>query len=91
MWLRDQLPNDLNHARIIIYGYDTRLEMSESFQTIDDLALAFIVGLKSIGRASPSTKPLLFLAHSLGGIVLKHALMLLAASGSLETFMLDKV
>jgi hypothetical protein len=64
--------------------------MSESFQTIDDIAIAFIHKLKSVNRSSLSAKPLLFLAHSLGGIVLKHALVLLANSENLK-FMLDTV
>jgi hypothetical protein len=39
MWLRDSLPNDLPKTRILVYGYDTRLENSASFQSIDDLGI----------------------------------------------------
>lgn len=39
MWLRDSLPNDLPRTRILVYGYDTRLEDSTSFQSIDDLGI----------------------------------------------------
>jgi hypothetical protein len=42
MWLRDQLPHDLKQIRSILYGYDTKLLMSESFQTVEDLALSLI-------------------------------------------------
>jgi len=91
MWLRDQLPKELQRVRSIIYGYDTRLVMSESFQTIDDLALSFIQRLESIGQSLISAKPLVFLAHSLGGIVLKQALVKMANSTVKEKFMLDYV
>ena len=80
MWLRDRLPHDVPGLRSIIYGYDTSLNKSKSFQTIDDLAMAFVTNLKSIGRAAPSAKRSIILAHSLGGIVLKQALTLLANS-----------
>jgi len=82
MWLRDALPISLKHTRSILYGYDTALTMSESFQTVDDIALSFIGRLKSIGRSLPSTKPVVFIAHSLGGIILKRALLELANSGT---------
>jgi hypothetical protein len=37
MWLRDALPRDVSGARIMIYGYDTNLLSSKSFQTLKDL------------------------------------------------------
>lgn len=91
MWLRDLLPKDLPSIRSIIYGYDTTLLTSESFQTVDDIALSLIVKLRSIGRSSPSAKPSIFLAHSLGGIVLKRALVLLANSGDTERKVLESI
>ena len=65
--------------------------MSESFQTVDDIALSLIVRLRTIGRSSPSAKPSIFLAHSLGGIVLKRALVLLANSGDTERKILESI
>jgi hypothetical protein len=91
MWLRERLPKDLSCTRILIFGYDTTLVMSESFQTIVDIALSFISSLKSIGRSSPSSKPCVFLVHSLGGIVLKQAMVQMAGSGESSRFMLGSV
>lgn len=91
MWLRDQLPNDFKHMRIMTYGYDTSLFDSESLQDIDDLARTLIIHLKGIGRAEVTAKPLILSAHSLGGIIVKRALSYLAASGEAESFMLSKV
>ncbi|KAI9736325.1 MAG: hypothetical protein M1834_001211 [Cirrosporium novae-zelandiae] len=91
MWLRDQLPRDLPQTRNIIYGYDTQLVMSQSFQTINDLAISFIVKLKSSGRSLDSAKPVVLLAHSLGGIILKQALVLLANGTDLERAILHEI
>ncbi|OTA93958.1 hypothetical protein M434DRAFT_395188 [Hypoxylon sp. CO27-5] len=78
MWIRDTLPKSLPHIRPILYGYDTTLVKSQSFQSIFDIALGLISHLKANGWASPTCKPLAFLAHSLGGIVLKQAFVSLA-------------
>jgi hypothetical protein len=91
MWLRDQLPIDIPHMRMIIYGYDTHLVDCQSFQTIDDLALSFYSKLRSITRANAEPKSLVFFAHSLGGIVLKRAIALVANSGQAETNVLSNV
>ncbi|KAI1451810.1 hypothetical protein F4805DRAFT_463413 [Annulohypoxylon moriforme] len=80
MWIRDELPSIMPEARISIYGYDTALVGSKSFQTIQDLAISFIDHMKASGQNLPSAKPLIFLAHSLGGIVLKEVFTILADS-----------
>lgn len=91
VWFRDRLPKDMPAIRPILYGYDTQLVKSESVQTIDDLAISFITRLKSIGRALLSAKPLIIIAHSLGGILLRNALIQMATSGDEETFMLKSI
>jgi hypothetical protein len=91
MWLRDRLPRDFRQVRSIIYGYDTRLIHSHSFQGVEDLALSFLAQLKSIGRGLRSAKPVNFMAHSLGGIVLKNTLLEMANSGDAGEFMLSLV
>lgn len=68
MWIRDELPDLLTGVRFIIYGYDTKLYQSKSFQVLPDLARSFIASLQASGWVS---KPLLFLAHSLGGVLMK--------------------
>lgn len=75
MWIRDELPKDLPGVRAVLYGYDTKLENSKSFQNIPDLARNFISQLQAYGWSLPSAKPLVFLAHSLGGLVLREAMV----------------
>lgn len=48
MWLRDDLGQISPSTRIFIYGYDTMLEMSSSFQSLEDLGLSFKSDLVSL-------------------------------------------
>lgn len=89
MWLRDRLPTELPNVQSIIYGYDTALVASDSVKGIEDIAIALISKMRSIGRASPSAKPLVLLAHSLGGIVLKQAMVSIARTGGSAKFIVD--
>ena len=77
MWIRDQLPRALPDIRYILYGYDSPL-LTNSFQTIFDLSRGFVEQLRSQGWTLSTSKPLLFLAHSLGGLVLKQAFTIVA-------------
>ena len=90
MWLRDRLPKDVPKLRSLIYGYDTKLFKSRSFQDLDDIARSFIASLKELRRSLSPAKCLFILAHSLGGIVLKRALVLLAHDGNDEEKMMLK-
>jgi hypothetical protein len=38
MWLRDEVAKTAKRARVLLYGYDTMLVNSESFQDIGDIA-----------------------------------------------------
>ncbi|KAF7176385.1 hypothetical protein CNMCM7691_002514 [Aspergillus felis] len=53
MWLRDALPLDFPNARILIYGYDTRLVRSSSFQNLTDLGRALQIDMKAIRVIAP--------------------------------------
>ncbi|KAK1775311.1 hypothetical protein QBC45DRAFT_11314 [Copromyces sp. CBS 386.78] len=78
-WPRDLLPGTLPNARIMTYGYDTRLRHPLQCQgpapksSVYDMAWNFLLQLEAERRADPS-RPLLFIAHSLGGILVKEAL-----------------
>jgi hypothetical protein len=84
MWIRDALPSRFPGVRFIIYGYDTALSGSKSFQVVPDIAGSLISELKANGWAAPAAKPIIFLAHSLGGVVLKQSMVMLAGSGVRE-------
>lgn len=52
MWLRDCLPFDLPSVRIFIYGHDSTLAGSESFQTTLDLGKKLQSALQTIRGSS---------------------------------------
>jgi hypothetical protein len=57
MWLRDALPLDFPNARILIYGYDTRLLQSSSFQNLTDLGRALQIDMEGIRVIAPPISP----------------------------------
>lgn len=60
MWLRDDLPRDLRGARALIYGYNTKIADSKSFQDLEALASTFRRALVSVRRHQiVSTHPLI--------------------------------
>lgn len=78
MWLRDSLPRDFPGCRIIIYGYDTKLQGSRSFQSLLDIGKKFQTAVRQVRQ--DARKPLILLGHSLGGIVVKEAIGLMRSS-----------
>ena len=75
LWLRDVLPKTLPEARILTYGYDTALLGNKSKESIRDLAKVFLDALTGFRyRTKTQQRPLCFIGHSLGGVILKEAL-----------------
>jgi hypothetical protein len=50
MWLRDFLPKSIPNARILIYGYDTKLPGSQSEASILELSRRFLESIKTTRR-----------------------------------------
>ncbi|KAK2594893.1 hypothetical protein QQS21_007392 [Conoideocrella luteorostrata] len=81
MWLRDSLPYDITEdgvdkpfARVMVYGYESRVAQSDNTQSLEDIATAFHSSILPL--ASPTTpKPILFVAHSLGGLIVKQTII----------------
>ncbi|KAK6601697.1 ankyrin repeat-containing protein [Botrytis cinerea] len=69
IWIRDFLPKDLPSARILAYGYDTSILDKNAKHSISDLAKAFLSSVRAFRSATKaSQRPLIFVAHSLGGL-----------------------
>ncbi|KAF2181720.1 hypothetical protein K469DRAFT_588829, partial [Zopfia rhizophila CBS 207.26] len=81
MWLRDFLPKSIPNARILTYGYDTRLPGSQSDASILELSRSLLESIKTIRTQQAKQRPLILIGHSLGGLVVKQALVQ-AADGS---------
>ena len=91
MWLRESLPQSTPGTQIFLYGYDAKPHDGGEPTSAEGIALSLISGLRGIGRSSLSAKPVVFLAHSLGGSVLKQCPINLANAGQSEMFMLRTV
>ncbi|KAG4279117.1 hypothetical protein FPRO04_13726 [Fusarium proliferatum] len=75
MWLRDFLSNDLPSCRTMIYGYNSKLS-SHGIDTIMDYGRGLMEELKKIRNTEElRQRPLFFIAHSFGGILLAHCLV----------------
>lgn len=75
-WLRDQLPSELPGARIFSYGYDAHVAFSKGTGTIEDFATNLLEDLKMKRKSDSNQKRrIIFICHSMGGIVLKKALI----------------
>ncbi|KAI4131528.1 MAG: hypothetical protein LQ338_001162 [Usnochroma carphineum] len=78
MWLRDTLPRSppFDRARTMTYGYDSTLINKKSNDRIKDWADDL---LRQIGHirtgAHERKRPILFICHSLGGIVAREAMV----------------
>lgn len=77
LWLRDFLPTDLSNARVLTYGYDADARSHEcvSTQTMRRHADGFAKALSRKRKVTPR-RPIIFVAHDLGGIILKWALVI---------------
>ncbi|KAJ1323130.1 protein SERAC1 [Microdochium nivale] len=86
MWLRDALPDHLvgqqsrrPMARVMIFGYDSRVAGSNSMQNVGDIAGSLRLALTAV-VSDDSPRPILLISHSLGGLVVKEAMIALAAA-----------
>uniref|UniRef100_A0A8H7NAA2 NACHT domain-containing protein n=1 Tax=Bionectria ochroleuca TaxID=29856 RepID=A0A8H7NAA2_BIOOC len=76
VWLRDFLPKDVPNIRVLLYGYDTTLPGSLSKQSIEDLGGALLEQINAYrARDETSHRPIIFIGHSLGGLLIKEALV----------------
>jgi hypothetical protein len=87
-WPRDLLPAVIPYARILTWGYDVQIEQmftATSQASIFQHATTLLTDLSTLrSRESDRIKPLIFVTHSLGGIVVKDALCI---SNTEKTFL----
>lgn len=76
LWLRDLLPEEVPRARIMTFGYDSTIAFSNSVARIEDKALDLLNNVGALRGKDTDRRPVVFIGHSLGGIVVKKALIL---------------
>lgn len=77
LWLRDFLPDELPRARVMTFGYNATAAFENSKAGIREHARHLLVSLMEAREYdSASKRPLILMGHSLGGLVLKQALII---------------
>ncbi|SLM39233.1 WD40/YVTN repeat-like-containing domain, partial [Lasallia pustulata] len=74
LWLRDFLPSQLPSARVLLFGYNANVAFETSIAGVREQAINLLNRIAS-KREEAEEKPIVFVAHSLGGIVVKRALV----------------
>ncbi|KAK6810867.1 hypothetical protein RU639_013582 [Aspergillus parasiticus] len=75
LWLRDNLPEHLpKPGRVMLFAYNSSPAMGAAATKLDGHAKNLLQWLK-LRRKSTPERPLVFICHSLGGLVVKEALV----------------
>ncbi|RPA98708.1 hypothetical protein L873DRAFT_1006442 [Choiromyces venosus 120613-1] len=94
-WLKDLLPEEVPNARILAYGYDADpSKMFESISTnrIHHHATTLVSELHFYRRKeNEKRRPIIFVCHSLGGIIVKRALIYSANCNLSHNIMLRSI
>jgi triacylglycerol esterase/lipase EstA (alpha/beta hydrolase family) len=81
LWLRDFLPTSLPRARILLFSYNANVAFKTSIAGVREQATDLLNQLDGKRKGSKD-RPIIFIAHSLGGIVVKRALVEAKLNGS---------
>ncbi|KAH0552892.1 hypothetical protein GP486_006908, partial [Trichoglossum hirsutum] len=74
-WLKDFLPHDVPNARVLTFGYNANAAFGNSTADIVDHAKSLLSSLVDKREEDDElSRPIIFIGHSLGGIVIKQAL-----------------
>jgi hypothetical protein len=71
-WPRDALPHDCSEARILVYGYDSHVTKGYAGSNKSNIFAHAKDLLWALQRSKPPRRPVIFVAHSLGGLIVKE-------------------
>ncbi|KAI0444937.1 hypothetical protein F4803DRAFT_560587 [Xylaria telfairii] len=74
LWLRDFLPKRVPRARICLFGYNSNVAFGSSVAGVREQGENVLNHVEQI-RADSPRRPLIFVCHSLGGLIIKRALV----------------
>ncbi|KAK3314378.1 hypothetical protein B0H66DRAFT_595100 [Apodospora peruviana] len=84
VWPRDLLPNHFPNIRVLSFGYNASIKGTTSQSGIRDHARALLQWLDDFRDGeSELSRPLIFVGHSLGGVLIKQALLFAFNEGQL--------
>lgn len=75
LWLRDDLPQYIPDARIFIYEYNSTAVYGKDKDTFVGKANELLESIRIKRPDRAESRPILFLGHSLGGLLIKQALI----------------
>ncbi|MCJ1349722.1 hypothetical protein MMC31_007963, partial [Peltigera leucophlebia] len=74
-WLKDFLPQDVPYARVMTFGYNAEAAFGNTTADIIDHAKSLLSSLVDKREEDDELRrPIIFIGHSLGGIVIKQSL-----------------
>ncbi|KAK4171598.1 hypothetical protein QBC36DRAFT_391019 [Triangularia setosa] len=73
LWPQELLPDARPNTRVLSYGYNGDIYLNNSAANIRDMARSILSNLDT-RRESNSKRPIIFVAHCLGGLIIKQAL-----------------
>jgi hypothetical protein len=74
LWLRDDLPQYIPESRIFLYEYNSTAVYGKDRSTFIDKANMLLEEIR-LERRETGKRPILFLGHSVGGLLIKQALI----------------
>lgn len=76
LWLRDFLKEDFPNSRIYSVGYNSKVAFSFGTGRLDSFARELLVNIQRTRETEDEKqRPILFVCHSMGGLVVKKALL----------------
>ncbi|KAF2469566.1 uncharacterized protein BDR25DRAFT_343591 [Lindgomyces ingoldianus] len=85
LWLSDFLPKDIENVRVFSFGYDARVWPTRAKGTVESFARSLLNDLRIMWmERGKEERPLIFVCHSMGGIVLKKAFIIARLSSEGE-------
>lgn len=76
LWLRDFLKEDFPNSRIYSVGYNSKVAFSFGTGRLDSFARELLVSIQRTRETEDEKqRPILFVCHSMGGLVVKKALL----------------
>ncbi|KAJ5170847.1 uncharacterized protein N7500_003630 [Penicillium coprophilum] len=74
LWLRDDLPSSAPKARIFLYEFNATAVYGKDRGTFIDKANSLLEAIRA-KRKGADSRPIIFLGHSMGGLLIKQALV----------------